>query len=115
MKAKGLYGPDRPVFPTRNGTIIRDRNFNRKWEILKKKAKLPDELTPHCLRHTFATRMLEAGVPMKMVQEFLGHARLAHTADIYSHMDEMIEGVRGKMHKALVGTKLGTKKGPGLA
>lgn len=40
----------------------------------------------HDLRHTFATRCLEAGVPLKVVQTWLGHAKVTTTADIYSHV-----------------------------
>lgn len=42
--------------------------------------------TPHCLRHTFATRCFEAEVPPKTVQQFLGHATLQMTMDLYTHV-----------------------------
>jgi len=40
----------------------------------------------HCLRHTFATRALETGVPAKTVSEILGHAIINTTFDLYSHV-----------------------------
>jgi len=40
----------------------------------------------HALRHTFATRALEAGVPAKTVSEILGHANVSTTLDLYSHV-----------------------------
>lgn len=40
----------------------------------------------HCLRHTFATRCLEQGISMKVVQKWLGHSRLDTTANIYTHV-----------------------------
>jgi integrase len=40
----------------------------------------------HCLRHGHATHALEAGVPMKVVQQRLGHSSIQVTADIYSHV-----------------------------
>lgn len=45
-----------------------------------------DHITPHTFRHTFATRGLEAGIPLKVMQVILGHNSLAMTADLYSHV-----------------------------
>ena len=41
---------------------------------------------PHTLRHTFATRGLERGIPLKIMQEILGHSTISMTADIYTHV-----------------------------
>ncbi|MDQ4099507.1 MAG: tyrosine-type recombinase/integrase, partial [Chloroflexota bacterium] len=43
-------------------------------------------LTPHGLRHTNATLLILAGVPLKVVSERLGHASVAITADVYAHV-----------------------------
>ncbi|MCD8012596.1 MAG: site-specific integrase [Lachnospiraceae bacterium] len=45
-----------------------------------------EEITPHTLRHTFATRGLENGIPPKVMQELLGHTSITMTLDIYSHV-----------------------------
>lgn len=52
------------------------------------KADYPDfpHITPHTLRHTFATRGLENGIPPKVMQEILGHTSITMTLDIYSHV-----------------------------
>lgn len=42
--------------------------------------------SPHCFRHTFATRCFEAGVSPKTVQKYLGHASLQMTMDLYTHV-----------------------------
>ena len=58
-------------------------------EALESKEKSPVLLPPfscHTLRHTFATRMVEAGVNIKVVQNTLGHARVSTTLDIYTDM-----------------------------
>lgn len=53
------------------------------------------KFTPHCFRHTFATRYLEAGVPLKTVSALLGHAQLQLTTDLYMHVtpDSLFKGV----------------------
>lgn len=45
-----------------------------------------EAITPHTFRHTFATRGLEQGIPLKVMQSILGHSSLAMTADLYSHV-----------------------------
>lgn len=45
-----------------------------------------DAITPHTFRHTFATRGLEQGIPLKVMQSILGHSSLTMTADLYSHV-----------------------------
>lgn len=54
-------------------------------------------LTPHGLRHTFATISLEAGVPARVVQEMLGHASLAFTVDLYSHVSIDLQRVASEV------------------
>lgn len=50
------------------------------------------DFTPHCMRHTFATRCYEKGVKEKVVQKILGHSKLDMTLNVYTHTtDEMIE------------------------
>ena len=73
------------VFVFNDKQIPRDpRTFESYFERLLKKCKI-DNINFHALRHTFATRSLEAGVDIKTLSEILGHSSYRITLDIYVH------------------------------
>ncbi|HBC85713.1 MAG TPA: tyrosine recombinase XerC [Lentisphaeria bacterium] len=74
-----------PVFVNKDGTRISSRSFQRNFKQYLATAGLPADMTPHKLRHSFATHMLNAGADMRSVQELLGHANLS-TTQIYTHV-----------------------------
>ena len=67
-------------------TTLAPREVQRRIQDYGVRAGLPFHLTPHKLRHTFATALLEAGMDIRIVQEALGHAHLS-TTEIYAHVN----------------------------
>jgi len=73
------------VFPSRNNTYINPRNFERTFQTIIDKAGI-EKCNTHTLRHTFATKCFEKGIQVKIVSKWLGHSKISHTLDIYTHI-----------------------------
>lgn len=91
--AKPQKGFENLLFTTKFGTPICDQiMIDAIKRILDEINLCRDELeqfeyfSPHCFRHSFATRCFEAEIPPKTVQQFLGHATLQMTMDLYTHV-----------------------------
>jgi integrase/recombinase XerD len=76
---------EKALFLNRRGERLTRQGL---WQILKgyaKSAELGTEITPHTLRHSFATHMLSGGADLRSVQELLGHANIS-TTQVYTHL-----------------------------
>lgn len=74
-----------PLFVNRQGGRLTARSFQRDFKEYLFHAGLPLDMTPHKLRHSFATHLLDAGADLRSVQELLGHENLS-TTQIYTHI-----------------------------
>ncbi len=94
--------PTRLVFVTRAGTPVRMSNFSRRrFATLVKDAEIPGT-TYQQLRHTAATLLLAAGADPKSAQRILGHARAAHTLDLYADwVPDRVDAAMARLDVAL--------------
>jgi integrase/recombinase XerC len=76
---------DEPLFTNRLGGRLTSRSVGRMLEKYLQAAGLDERTTPHTLRHSFATHLLDGGADIRSVQELLGHRSLV-TTQIYTHL-----------------------------
>lgn len=90
--------PSAPLFPNPHGKALTPRFAQKILQETRKALNLPAHLTPHALRHSFATHLLAGGADLRTVQELLGHAQLATTQRYLAADVQRLLQVHAKAH-----------------
>lgn len=81
----GEINEDTPLFINSTGFRLQNKTIRNVVNEIVERIELPKKVTPHVFRHSFATRLIENGADLRVVQELLGHAGISNT-QIYTHI-----------------------------
>jgi len=86
------------IFLNKNNTRLTDRSVRRIIDKYVKECSIENKISPHSIRHSFATHLLNNGADLRSIQELLGHKNLS-TTQIYTHMgSQRIRQMYSKAH-----------------
>ena len=91
-------GPSQPLFRGARGGALNPGVVQRQVRRLRAHLGLPDSATPHALRHSFATHLLQGGGDLRAIQELLGHASLSTTQRYTANDAEGLAAIHAKAH-----------------
>lgn len=89
LEQRAAFGPtpgEQAIFLGKRGGRLTRRQADRIVKAMALHSGVPSSISPHSLRHSFATHMLQAGADLRSVQELLGHSRIS-TTQRYTHLD----------------------------
>ncbi len=89
---------ERPLFTGARGGRLHQAQVQRTMRLWRQKLGLPDTVTPHALRHSFASHLLQNGANLREIQELLGHSSLSTTQIYADHGDESLRQIYKKSH-----------------
>lgn len=98
-RRRRIDGSAAPLFVNSHGTKLKPQSIRMKLHRVAKAAGVSRRITPHMLRHTAATLLIETGVDIRIVQRLLGHSSIA-TTEIYTHVSD--ETLRATLERANV-------------
>jgi integrase/recombinase XerC/integrase/recombinase XerD len=82
----GREGEERALFLSKTGKPLGTSDVRRRLRVWATRAQIPGGATPHALRHSFATHLLDGGADLRSIQELLGHASVS-TTQVYTRVE----------------------------
>lgn len=103
LEERGLPSAGEPLFVNQRGGRLTARSVQRNLKKRLLAFNLPTDVTPHALRHSFATHLLDAGADLRVIQELLGHASLSttqkYTKVSFAHLSEVYDRAHPRSRK----------------
>ncbi len=103
LQERGLPTASQPLFLNQRGGRLTARSVQRNLKQRLLRLNLPTDVTPHALRHSFATHLLDAGADLRVIQELLGHASLSttqkYTKVSFTHLTEVYDRTHPRSRK----------------
>jgi len=98
LEARGGPGDEAPLFLNARGGRLTPRSVQRNLKTRLTKARIIKDISPHALRHSFATHLLDGGADLRAIQELLGHASLSTTQKYTQVSVDQLLSVYDKAH-----------------